>query len=491
MKKNQKPNLLFIFTDEQAQSVMKAYGNEKIQTPNMDMLASKSIVFQNAYVTQPVCTPSRSTLMTGLYPHTNGCVKNNVPLDENIPCFPELGMFSDYQTAYMGKWHLGDEVFAQHGFNIWRSIDDGYRMYYREGRNKMQHSTYHSFLIENGFKPDAQYEDGFAYFSRNFCARLPEEYSKPAYLAKEAIEFLKANKHNPFILYINFFEPHMPFFGPRDNQYNPEEVTLPENFYHELSSKNPLKTRLFREVYYREGQSGLELKTENDWRQLIANYWGLISLVDTYLGHILHTLEELNLFDNTIIVYTSDHGDMMGSHRLLGKCVMFEEAVKVPLLLYIPDMDCHGRTVYNPVSQIDLVPTLLDAMGQSIPSHLQGYSWMPFLKGTGPSAMDDVFIEWNGNDGAIFTSEEYEGKTDIEDALSDAVRTVITADRWKYNWSKLGEDELYNLNNDPYEMNNLVTDRKYSALIQTMRKKIIAWQKRTKDFNIFSNNPEN
>ncbi len=154
-----KPNLLFIFTDEQAAKTMAAYGNKMIETPNLNKLANESIVFENAYVTQPVCTPSRSTLMTGLYPHTNGCTANNIQLSEDTLCFPEMADFADYKVAYHGKWHLGDEIFRQHGYQEWVSIDDGYRRFYSDEKDKNDHSSYYHFLVENGFKPDVKTDD--------------------------------------------------------------------------------------------------------------------------------------------------------------------------------------------------------------------------------------------------------------------------------------------------------------------------------------------
>jgi arylsulfatase len=483
------PNLLFIFTDEQAATTMAAYGNSKIDTPNMDRLASDSIVFERAYVTQPVCTPSRSSLLTGLYPHTNGCTENNVSLPAHIPCLPELGDFSKYNTAYYGKWHLGDEIFPQHGFREWISIDDGYRNYYSDDRSKMAHSTYFDYLIHQGFRPDVRAEDGFEYFSRQFCARLPEQHGKPAYLAREACRFIRDNKDNPFMLYVNFFEPHMPYFGPRDDQYCPEDIVLPLNFWHELSENNPLKVRLFRRVYEQFGHSGMQLRTEDDWRRIIANYWGLVSLVDTYLGLILQTLEETGQVENTIIVFTSDHGDMMGSHRLLAKCTMFEEAIKVPLLLRIPDCRLNGTRVPYPISQIDLVPTLLEAMKQSMPSHLQGTSRYMSLSGKMPWQKDNVFIEWNGMDTGVSLSKmimfaahspEIELET-VEMAISDPVRTVITPDGWKYNYSSMGEHELYHLTNDPYEMNNLAGQTDYRNVQSRLTAIIHAWQEQTND----------
>ena len=343
-----KPNLLFIFTDEQRCDTLAAYGNTRIQMPNLNRLAAQSVVFDRAYVTQPVCTPSRSTLLTGLWPHSNGCTENNLSLAADTPCFPEMLRAGEYVAGYHGKWHLGDEIFQQHGFDDWVSVDDTYSEHYSPRRDRQTRSTYHHWLLAQGLKP----KNG-SYFGRVETARLPERFSKPAYQAIEASRFIRENAERPFALFINFFEPHMPFTGPRDNQYDPAAIPLPANFDALPGPDQPLKTRLFQRAYYEHGH-GLPLKTPADWQRMIANYWGLCSLVDTHVGTILNTLQECGVADNTIIVYTSDHGDMMGSHRLIAKCVMYEEAARVPLLVHLPGQT-RERHIAAPVSQIDVV----------------------------------------------------------------------------------------------------------------------------------------
>ena len=466
------PNLLFIYTDEQSYRTMAAYGNERIETPNLNRLAAESVVFERAYVTQPVCTPSRSSILTGLYPHTTGCTANNVPLAPRTACLPEMIQNGAYATAHHGKWHLGDEIYPQHRFEDWRSIEDTYIPYYSSGRDPADRSTYHHFLIENGFAPG----DGNL-FSRGRAARLPERYGKPAYLAREASRFLREHRDDPFILYVNFLEPHMPFFGPRDDQHDPADVILPDNFAAYPTADQPSRARRLRERVRAHGHSGLSLKSEADWRRLIANYWGLCSLVDTHVGRILATLEECGLAENTIVVYTSDHGDMMASHGLLTKCVMFEEAVRVPLLLRLPAQRTSHR-VTNRVSQIDLVPTLLDLMGGPIPPALQGYSLKPVIDGSGPPPEPDVFIEWNVREpepGAAASPEN------AWEATGDFVRSILTPDGLKFNWSALGEHELYDLTADPGETTNLVADSQVRSVIAQLAQRIRGWQERTGD----------
>ena len=488
-------NLLFLFTDEQAASTMRAYGNDRIRCPALDRLADQSIVFRNAYVTQSVCTPSRSSIMTGQYPHTNGCVANDIPLRAETPCLNELGDFSAYRRAYMGKWHLGDEVFRQHGFDEWVSIDT-YRNHWSAGRDRSANSDYAHWLMDQGFRPDARAPDGWETFSRGFCCRIPEQYSKPAFLAESVGRFLRDTAQQPWLLFVNFLEPHMPYYSCRDTQYDPADVPLPENFDALLTEDQPLKARLYARAYERFGHSGLPLRTDDDWRRLIANYWGLTSLVDTYVGRVLDELESTGQAERTIVVYTSDHGDMMGSHRLLAKCVQFEEALKVPLMIHMPDGRFGPpRQISHSVSQIDLVPTLLEALGQRVPhTGLDGYSLCDWLSGRAETPTEpDVFAEWNGWNTGILGESEQEIRerlskhfpdVDVETALrhiSAPIRTIITPDGWKYNHSGIGEDELYRLAEDRGERRNLAGDPAQRDRIADLRNRIQHWKMRTND----------
>jgi len=472
--------LLFLFTDEQRADTIGAYGNSAISMPNLDKLAGESMLFEKSYVSQPVCTPSRSTLMTGLWPHQNGCLENNVPLRPETKCISEMLEPGRYRTAYHGKWHLGDEIFSQHGFEEWRAIDDGYYPHYSEGRDKGERSGYHHFLLSHGIKP----ENGER-FARREVSRLPEELSKPAYLAEEASRFIRENKDGPFALFVNFFEPHMPFTGPRDGQYPHEKVTLPENHDSPPGEEQPLKTRLFRQGY----EQTKNLKREEAWRQLIARYWGLCSQVDAHAGRILDVVRQCGLWEDTIIVYTSDHGDMMGSHRLVAKCVMYEEAVRVPLIVRVPGM-ASGERYPHPVSQIDLVPSLLDLMGERIPADLPGKSLRGILEGE-REPRGDVIVEWNGGNNGFGDRmgdvslpdwmSALGSREEIVAAMRDPVRTVISPDGWKLNLSPLGEHELYNLNDDPGERRNLAGDAGSLEKMRELAAKISEWQGKVGD----------
>lgn len=471
--KRRKPNLLFIWTDEQRADTMAAYGNRKIHAPNLNKLAAESFVFEKAYVTQPVCTPSRSSVMTGLWPHTSGCTANNIPLRRETRCLPELVNDPDYRTAYMGKWHLGDEIFAQHGFDEWVSMEDGYSAHYRKGHDRDARSNYHQFLLDKGYKPGSGNR-----FSRSFAARRPIEHCKPKFLELNACEFLRRNRDNPFLLYINFLEPHMPFFGPLDGEHDPQEIDLPANFRDPLEENEPLRYRLHRE------QSRAKYgKTEKEIRQLIARYWGLVTQVDRSVGAILDTLESLGLADDTIVVYTSDHGDMMGSHHMVEKCVMYEEASRIPWLMRVPHLSRKQRVIANPVSHIDMVPTLLDLLEVQTDAPLQGQSLAALMQG-GKAAEDHVFIEWNPTGGSFsrFTKNtQLASRDEIRRLDGERIRTVVSPDGWKLCLSDRDKCQLFNLKKDPAETTNLYDSGRHGDVIKRLAARIRTWQEKTKD----------
>jgi arylsulfatase A-like enzyme len=476
------PNLLFIFTDQQRADTMSAYGNERIRTPNFNRLAERSTVFSKAYVTQTVCIPSRASIMTGLTPHSCDCPWNSsVILPLHVPCLPEMINTRGYHTAYMGKWHLGDEIIPQHGFAEWRAIEDCYwQKFHRPQHDPLSHSHYHHFLIGRGYRP----EKG-DWFRRPEIGRLPEEVGKAAFLANEASRFLGENAGEPFILYVNFLEPHGPMYHPANHRYDPLEIPLPESFHSWPSERHHLKARLLQREWM-----AAKYPDERAWREFRAQYWGMCSLVDAQVGRILSALEESGQADNTIVVYTSDHGDMAGEHGIQAKAIPYEGAARVPLLVRLPGQTSQ-RFIQHPVSQIDLVPTLLDLLGQPIPDFLEGVSWKRVLEGADERELpEEVVLEWNGTDGCLrpyYNSGEFPSHlaalASVEammDAIRDSVRTIYS-DGWKFNCSPIGQHELFDLISDPLENVNLYQTAEHAARARDMWHRLLSWQRRTRD----------
>jgi arylsulfatase A-like enzyme len=454
----EKPNLLFLWTDEQRADTLSVYGNHRFRMPALNRLAAESIVFDRCYDTQPVCTPARSSVMTGTWPHQNGCISNNIPLRRDTPALPELLGDSAYRTAYMGKWHLGDELFAQHGFQEWVSIEDGYNQYFYPDRNKDARSSYHDFLANLGYKPDNK----AGRYSRGFAVRRPLEHCKPAFLAGRATDFIHRHRADPWILYVNFLEPHMPFYGPLNDLHSEEEAPVPANYPGAPIEREPERYVRARRGYFENGFEGHDLKTRAGWQRLNRNYAGLCSQVDQAVGRILWMLEATGQADNTVVVFTSDHGEMMGSHGLIGKGVLYEEACRVPLLVRAP-FRRHGLVpITPPVSHIDLVPTLLELLGARVPESLPGQSLVPLLEDR-KLREDHVFQEWH-------TPPD-----------GPNARAVISPDGWKLGLYDTDNCVLFHRHRDPLEMTNLYYRPESAEVVRRLRVRIEAWQQRSGD----------
>lgn len=494
-----KPNLVFIFTDQQRSDTLACYGNEQIRMPFLNSLADESFVFENAYVTQPVCTPSRSSIMTGLYPHTNGCWQNNMSLPRELPTLAEM-VSDDYLCAYYGKWHLGDEIIAQHGFEQWVSIEDYYRRFYSKEEYLSLFSSYHHFLLDHGFRPDLE-RVGALVFDRVKTALLPEPYTKARFLGREAARFIHENRTRPFILYVAFLEPHTPYVGPLGDLYPPESLPVAPHFRQKPAENAALIHRMLADHYMDRGfMYGQDLTTETGCRRIRAQYWGNITLVDRAVGEILQALQETGLSDTSLVVFTSDHGDMMGDHGIFEKCVLYEEAVKAPLVVRVPWLGKEMRRISGRISQIDLVPTLLELMGESVPEGLQGQSRAAvFYEGTASGERsslegNDVFIEWQGPDGRparYFGGGDSDLKEPMDETtrsweekwerVRDPWRSVVSAEGWKLNLSISDRCELYDLNTDPGEMHNLFDNREQRGRIRDLLDRIRQWQAQTGD----------
>ena len=503
-----RPNFVFVFSDQQRQDTLACYGADWMQTPNLNALAQESFVFENAYVAQPVCTPARATIMTGLYPHTAGPIVNQINLPEDTPVIAEM-ISDDYYKGYMGKWHLGNDLVPQHGFDSWTTTEDGHRSTKPEQRYLV--SSYNKYLVEQGYEPDRPRRAPGV--MRNLVARdtredagpnvvfssdahydMPEEHQMASYLGDRAADFIEENKDRPFILYVSTFEPHSPYNGPFMDMYDPATLPVGPAFLENPKSAS-MVNRVRADYFLQFMNKGVDqtqddymmryaaaredVTTELGWRTLRAHYMANITLVDRMVGKITSALEDAGISENTVVIFTSEHGDMMGDHGMLEKRSFFEEASRVPLLMKVPWLSREQTRIEGSVGHIDLVPTLLDLMGQDIPSDLQGKSLQPVLKGESDLSDNDVFVQWNGTSNEI--PDRFLGSAEINRFLALPWRSVITPDRWKLNLCAGDQCELYDLNNDPHEMSNLFNDPAQIDRIRDMAARIRTWQFNTGD----------
>lgn len=444
---------------------MPGAGNRVVQAPHLARLAAESFDFRRAYCTQPLCTPSRGCMLTGLWPHHHGALGNVRPLRPDVRTLPEI-LPPGYSTAYFGKWHLGNEIFPQHGFREWRSIEDQYRDQYAPGFDRNARSDYHHFLLERGYPPDRIGEPGEpGEFTRNFAAGLPEPLSKAAFLASEAEKFLAGpDRKQPFVLTVSLLEPHPPTFGPLNHLYDPATITVGEAFARPVASDDSRHHQRRCELVAREGYKNHPLHTEADWRRVRANYYGLVTQVDHAVGRILAALEASGQAENTVVVYTSDHGDMLGDHALMQKGVFYEQATRVPLLIKVPWLSQSATKIDAPFSHIDLMPTLLELLGGTVPAGLDGKSWAPQLRQPATIKGEDIIVVWN------------DSKHPAEES-----RCLVTADRWKCIFYHDDSPVLFNLAEDPDELHNLARLPGHAQRIQAYAEKVRRWQQATGD----------
>jgi len=469
MAAQRKPNLVLFLPDQQRADTIACYGGAKVHVPNLNKLASESVVFERAYVTHPVCTPSRSSLMTGTWPHINGCTRNSVALEDRFPVFPEMMKNRDYRAAYIGKWHLGEEGPVGRGFDEWISTDDD--------------GDYTKFLTANGIIPDKQN----GRFSELAISNLPLELSRPKFLEKHACEFIAKHRSDPFILVVGFVEPHSPYNGPLNDDHPLDQVELDATATLPETEDIPLRYRLMREWQKAEAildRQRLPIQlffgvTPEEYRSIKQRYLGLVTLVDQSIGAILACLERCDLTDDTIVVHTSDHGDSLGAHHLFGKETMFEAATRVPFLIRLPGQT-RTKIVQRPVSHIDFVPTLLDLLGQ--PNHAQcaGKSLLPLVNQEAVQS-ENVFLEWAPNRTKVKKGTKLARRRMVKRAVEESTRTIVTPDGWKLCLRDKDLNELYNLNDDPLETRNLYADRQHASMISRLTGEIHEWQESAND----------
>jgi choline-sulfatase len=405
-----RPNIIFLCTDDQAQWAVGAYGNREIKTPNMDRLAARGAIFRNAFTITPVCSPSRAALMTSRYPSELGIAdwidprkEPDIGLAPAAVTWPELLRGFGYATMLAGKWHLGtrDEFHpTRQGFDRFFG--------FRDGSNQP---------IDPRLEVDGQL--------RQLKGSLPD------LLVDKGLRFIDRNRHGPFLLSIHFRAPHTPY-GPV-----PEADSAP---YRTLSPTIPDVPGLPRDRV----------------KQLYREYYASVSSVDRNLGRLIAKLDEWGLDEQTVVIFTSDHGYMIGQHGLWHKGNaawltegkkgnrpnMFDDSIRVPLLVCWPGVVAPGTVIDRVVSNLDVFPTILEISGLGLPKNLEirGKSFVPLLRGHKPANWDDTLF----------------GQYDMHHYQIARMRMIRTPD-WKLvrHLEPGGQDELYHLAEDAGETRDL------------------------------------
>jgi arylsulfatase A-like enzyme len=473
------PNIVLIMTDQHRLSALSCYGDTPCRTPNLDRLASSGVRFETAYTSCTLCSPARATIMTGLYPHSHGVCSNvhdlgcsvNELLDRPALLSRRL-QTAGYACGYTGKWHLGTDSPTAFGTPSHPSLprDVGFhgQNFPGHGDGGFRYPEYRAYLAEKGFEHRVYQRrpDDARGSLRIGLLEGPVEATVDYFLAEHTIQLIDRFHvaGNPFFIWHNFWGPHSPYWTPLEFYEMYRQVEIPEwpNYRWPARAINGPHQMM---IHPQAGQM-----TWEDWAEAIRYYYAFTSLIDSQIGRLVDHLEQSGLLQNTIIIFTADHGETLGSHgglRDKGWC-HFEEIQRIPMIVWLPERYYdHGRKPGDSLSEwaslVDVYPTILDLAGVDLSEADQhGRSLLPLVRGEPVAWRDSAFIEFHGLN-----------------HLSTSMVTIRHADL-KYGWNCTNQDELYDLANDPYETTNLIADPAYANAASEMRQRIEAWMAETR-----------
>jgi len=436
--------VVFIMTDTQRTDMLGCYGNADMKTPSLDGLASEGLRFTRAYTCQPVCAPARSALFTGTYPHSNGVWGNSMALGDNVKTIGQRLTDHGVHSAYIGKWHLDGGDY----FGLGRCPQGWDPDYWYDMRCYLEELSPEDRLrsrkAQTSEDPDLQAEFTFGHRCSN-----------------RAINFLRKHGAEHFFLVVSYDEPHGPFLCPKQyvDMYRDYEFPKSPNVWDDLEGK-PEHQRVW---------AGPRLDADRDAVRISPTYFlACNSFVDSEIGRVLQAVDEYA--PDALVIYTSDHGDALQSHAISGKGpAMYDEIARVPLIVRWPAVTHPGRVCEHPASHIDLVPTVMDALGVSVPKLLEGASMVPTLEDPQVRPNEVIFLEF--------------GRYEIDHDGFGGLQPVRAAfdGRYKLVINLLSSDELYDLDQDPAEMTNLIERPEHSVARDRLHDAVLEWMNRTRD----------
>ncbi|HEY2573962.1 MAG TPA: sulfatase-like hydrolase/transferase [Verrucomicrobiaceae bacterium] len=469
------PNILFLMTDQQRWDCVGANGNALIKTPNLDRLAARGANFTHAFVASPVCVPSRISFFTGRYAHSHRNRVNYTPLDRSEVLMQARLKAAGYRTAVVGKLHYYPptrEEAVRTGFDMVQLHDaagfsDLYSDYVRWRRandpNRDVNVRALAKNIEAGKNP--------------FRAAIDVKFTETAWTGEQARQMLNelARGEQPFFLHVSFWKPHSPYevAAPYDAMYDGVNIPIPDTVSREAVDKLPLPLQI---LALRDGKGGRHFDRDRlQWAY--RSYYGTITQVDHEIGLLLDALEASGAAGNTLIVFSSDHGDQLFEHGITGKNCFFEPSVRVPFMVSLPGRIKPAR--YDQlIETVDLLPTLFEFIGLPEPRECQGRSFAPLIADMGRAyePHTEVFSEnvipeviTGGNTEMPF--EKGKGVGGIRHPDAKMVRT----ERWKYCYYPDGYAELYDLQGDPGERTNLAGRADLHEVEFDLRTRLLNW----------------
>lgn len=467
-----RPNVLLICTDQHRFDVLGAYGNPHVKTPNIDRLAAEGVLFERCYTPNPVCAPTRASIVTGRYPRAHGLWANGVPLPRHERFFTRALAENGYDCGLIGKLHLS----ACFKGRTEPRYDDGFTFFQwaHDPTHGSPENQYHRWL-ERTF-PDlyaAASSGGFGRRGHDAVGfdTMPVEAHYTRWVGEETIRYLRApggerRTDRPFFLWSNFFDPHHPFVAPREylDRYDPASLPLPVGREGELDSKPPILAEASRKSYGGAARGYAEYTAE-ELRETVRAYYAMVTFVDDEVGRIVATLDELGLRESTLIVFTSDHGEMLGDHHLMLKGpMMYEGAVHVPLIFSWPGRLPQDDRRQDFASLVDVCATALDAAGLPDLPASQGMSLLPVARGEA-AGRDYALCEYRDS------GHPYDPPVHVTMLRYGAHKLIVHHGDPATGRTRTGE--LYDLEADPRELHNLWDDPRAREVRTTLQERLL------------------
>jgi len=459
-KTNSKPNILLVMADQMVPFLTGAYGNKSVKTPNMDKLVSEGVRFDSAYTPCPTCAPARASLMTGKYISNHKVIDNAAPLKCDEPTLCHYLSIQGYDTVLSGKMHfIGPD--QQHGFEK-RLVTNIYFADF-EWTVKREVDWDYAPVHKNPVAIDyvtggpRQYSMQFEYDEEAHFRGLQYIYSRRMQVGGTLQKPPKIRDTRPFFLCVSYNHPHEPFHPSKDlwDMYENEEIEIPK--FPKNMEKNYSAMDIWLNKFH--GVHKVDLKNKEALKNMRRAYYALVSYIDKKLGELIKALEDTGLRDNTIIIFTSDHGDMLGEKGMVQKRCFYEYSCRIPLIINFPDGWSSGTKVNQHVSLLDLAPTILDIVGVPEEKRLpmDGKSLIPLLDNS-DNKERVVYSEFH-TEGVLVTC------------------FMIRKGKYKYIYIHNNEAQLFDLENDPGEWKNLSGNPKYKDIEDDLRTCIL------KEFN--------
>ncbi|MEM9280617.1 MAG: sulfatase-like hydrolase/transferase [Verrucomicrobiota bacterium] len=432
------PNLLWYCTDQQRFDTIAALGNTAISTPNIDRLVHEGVSFTHTYCQSPICTPSRSSYMSGLYPSRLHNTRNgNDSFPESVPLVSKLLADAGYDCGLIGKFHLQSSGHRTEP----RIKDDGFRYW------KFSHAPRDDWPAgEHDYADWVRNQGGDLNAMRESEDRVSREFHQTTWATTRAIEFISEERgEQPWMLNVNVYDPHPPFIPPREyrEKYEPEGMPGPHFEPSDIAAQEALSEADF--------QTKSRSPEDSNAKSEQAKYYAMISLIDDEFGRLVKFLEESGELDQTVIIFTSDHGETLGDHGLFFKgCRFYEGLTRVPLIFCAPDRFQTNVVSDQLVELLDLSATLLDLAGISIPDSHQGHSLLPWLEGHSPLTRPiREFVR----------SEYFDALAPQFTGGNGTFATMYRDQRFKLVvYHSIDRGELFDLESDPWEHQNLWDD---------------------------------